>query len=41
MRERLGISAPGLGTLQERLARITGIMPERDIQRTRDIGIER
>ena len=41
VRERLGISAPGLGTLQERLARITGIMPERDIQRTRDIGIER
>ncbi len=37
-RERLGISPPGLGTIEERLSRIAGIMPQRDIDPHRDIG---
>lgn len=40
-REGLGIAPPGLGTIEERLARIAGIMPQRDIERSRDIGRER
>lgn len=40
-REGLGIAPPGLGTIEERLARIAGIMPQRDIERSRDIGHER
>ncbi|MHB8492738.1 MAG: ATP-dependent DNA helicase, partial [Solirubrobacteraceae bacterium] len=37
-RERLGIGLPGLGTIEERMVRIAGIMPERDIARSRDLG---
>jgi TrwC relaxase/AAA domain len=40
-REGLGIALPGLGTVEERLARIVGIMPQRDIERSRDLGHER
>jgi hypothetical protein len=37
-RERLGIALPGLGPIEEKLSRIAGIMPERDIERSRDLG---
>lgn len=40
-REGLGIAPPRLGTIEERLARTAGIMPQRDIERSRDIGRER
>ncbi len=40
-RERLGIALPGLGPIEERLARVAGIMPTQDIERHRDLGLGR
>ena len=42
-RERLDIEQPGYGPVGERMARVAGLMPEQDRERTleRDLGWER
>jgi hypothetical protein len=40
-RKQLEIAEPGLGPLEERLARVPGIAPERDLERYRERGLGR